>query len=239
MLSIIIPTLNEEKYIGNLLNSLKNQTYKDFEIIIVDAGSRDGTEEVISKADIGQIPLKFVNLDNRNVSLQRNKGASIANGELLLFIDADIVLSKEDILERLVKIFENNKIVAATTKVHVNSAENKLIDRFFHFFTNTTVSLMNKLGFGASRGACQIIRKNVFDEIKGYNTNIFVAEDTQLFSRLAKKGKIYFSKDIIAYESARRYRKEGYIKTTWQWTINGLWVFFTGKSYYKEWKDVR
>lgn len=239
MLSIIIPTLNEEKYIGNLLNNLKNQTYKDFEIIVVDAGSNDKTEGVVARADIGNIPLKFINLNIRNVSMQRNKGAFMANGELVLFIDADITLPKEDILEKLVKIFDNKKIVAATTKVHVNPNEKKWIDTFFHFFTNTAISLMNRLGFGASRGACQIIRKNIFEEVKRYSTKIYVAEDTQLFSKLAKKGKIYFFNDIVAYESARRYRKVGYFKTTWQWTINGLWVFFTGKSYYKEWKAVR
>ena len=239
MLSIIIPTLNEEKYIGNLLENLKNQTYKDFEIIIIDAGSNDNTEKVIMNTYIGEIPLKFINLGIRNVSMQRNKGASIANGDLILFIDADIIISQEDVLEKLVKIFENKKIVAATTKVHVNPDEKIWVDRFFHFFTNTVVSLMNKLGFGASRGACQIVSKKIFNEIKGYNTNIFVAEDTQLFSKLAKKGKIYFFNNIIAYESARRYRKVGYIRTTLQWTINGLWVFFAGRSYYKEWKDVR
>ena len=52
MLSIIVPTLNEEKHIPNLLNCLKNQTYKNFEIIVVDAHSNDKTKEVVKKFGI-------------------------------------------------------------------------------------------------------------------------------------------------------------------------------------------
>jgi GT2 family glycosyltransferase len=95
------------------------------------------------------------------------------------------------------------------------------------------------LGFGTSRGACQVMRKEVFERIGGYNPNIYVAEDTELFSRLVKHGRLKFFNDLHVYESTRRYRKEGYLKTTWLWTINGLWVFFFSKSYSKRWKDVR
>ena len=85
MLSIIIPTLNEEKYLPLLLKSIKEQNVKDYEIIISDAQSTDKTLDIAKKNNckivLGGLPGKA-----------RNEGAKVAKGNLLLFLDADVLL---------------------------------------------------------------------------------------------------------------------------------------------------
>ena len=91
-ISIIIPTLNEEDYILTLLKNLKHQTYKNFEIIIADAFSKDKTREIAEK-----FKAKIVN--GGTPSIGRNNGASAARGEILIFFDADVEI-KTNYLEK-------------------------------------------------------------------------------------------------------------------------------------------
>ena len=86
--SIIIPTLNEEKFIPKLLLDLSYQKDKNFEIIIVDGNSSDKTKEVVLKFKT-QLPINFFTVDKRNVSYQRNLGTKKASGRYLIFLDAD------------------------------------------------------------------------------------------------------------------------------------------------------
>ncbi|MCW8966769.1 MAG: glycosyltransferase family 2 protein, partial [Candidatus Pacearchaeota archaeon] len=96
-LSIVIPVYNEEKYIGKCLESLNKQTYKNFEIIIIDDGSTDKTVEIIKKFDVHLIKGK-----HKGTAFSRNLGAKSAKGEILIFIDADMTFDK-DYLKNLIK----------------------------------------------------------------------------------------------------------------------------------------
>ncbi|MEM2084187.1 MAG: glycosyltransferase, partial [Nitrososphaerota archaeon] len=105
LVSIIITTKNEEKYIENCLKSLKNQTYKNIEIILSDSCSIDKTVEIAKKYT------NKIIIENTNIAAGRNLGAKIANGEIFVFIDADAILSTNWIKE-IVKSFKiSNKIV--------------------------------------------------------------------------------------------------------------------------------
>ena len=104
-LSIIIPTLNEEKNLSLLLDSLEKQSFKDYEIIVADAGSKDKTKTIAKKygAKItkGGLPAKG-----------KNEGAKIAKGSLLLFLDADTILPK-GFIEKFLKEFYKKKLSIA------------------------------------------------------------------------------------------------------------------------------
>ncbi|MBD3310509.1 glycosyltransferase [Candidatus Woesearchaeota archaeon] len=240
-LSIIIPTLDEEKYIGRLLECLRKQELEDpdnLEVIVVDAGSSDNTQgEVMKYAD--NMSINFCNLEQKNVSLQRNIGAKKAKGDVLIFMDADIELPAQDTLSRITRVFDEKDTAASTCKVHIDPEKAFWADKAWHAYTNFVISATQRLGFGTSRGACQAVRKEIFELAGGYNPDIHVAEDTELFSRLVKHGKLKYLKDLAVYESPRRFRKKGYALTAWQWTINGLWVFFFGRSKARKWEPVR
>src|SRR5690242_5194458 len=93
ILSIVIPTLNEEYFLPNLLDDLIQQTDKNFEIIIVDAKSDDQTKAIVTKYQ-ENIRIKFCEIDKRNVSYQRNIGATKATGDYIFFLDADSQLPR-------------------------------------------------------------------------------------------------------------------------------------------------
>ena len=99
--SIIIPVYNEEKTITNCLKSLLSQSYKDFEIIIVDDGSTDDTLAKVDKIK-GSKVTKIIYQEHQGPALARNKGAKEASGQILVFVDADMEFEK-NFLQNLTK----------------------------------------------------------------------------------------------------------------------------------------
>lgn len=116
MISIIIPVYNGEKTIINAVKSIESQTYRDFEVVIVNDGSRDNTRSVFEKF-LESFKVEnnyyFINQENKGAPAARNKGFKESRGEYLFFCDADAVL-KNDTLEKMVQVLESNQEVAYT-----------------------------------------------------------------------------------------------------------------------------
>lgn len=238
--SVIIPTLNEEKLLPGLLRQLEivRDSGVDLEIIISDGGSTDKTIELANcYADI----IKIHNaLSIQNIAIGRNDGAKLASGEILIFINADILFSDPiSFFANLKTNFENSSYLAFTCFVKVFPEDEILIDKLYHRGYNYYFKFLNLIGIGMGRGECQIIRKNVFFCLNGYNESLAAGEDFDLFRRVRKLGKILYSDKNIVFESPRRYRKFGYSGVTWSWIKNGFSVLFKNKSISTEWEQVR
>ena len=89
------------------------------------------------------------------------------------------------------------------------------------------------------RGECQVVRRDIFEKVQGYNDRIVAGEDFDLFLRISKISKVIFERKMLVYESPRRFRKYGYLKTIFFWFVNSLTVWWFGKSVSKEWEAVR
>ena len=87
--SIIVPVYNTEKYLKRCLDSIKSQSFKDYEVIIVNDGSTDNSSDTISK-----YPYKVINQENQGLSMARNNGVKEASGEYLIFLDSDDYIEK-------------------------------------------------------------------------------------------------------------------------------------------------
>ncbi len=239
--SIIIPTLNEEKLLPNLLSQLNDFELRknlDFDIIISDGGSIDKTIDIaLNNSDVVVVHTKR---EKQNIALGRNSGARLASGDIFIFINADVLIPD---IKLFFKYLETNFIesdyLAMTCKVKVFPEEEILSDKLFHTGYNGYFHLLNSLGLGMGRGECQVIRKNIFEIVGGYNEKLAAGEDFDLFRRIRRLGKILFTTDVCVYESPRRFRKVGYGGVTISWAKNGLSVLLKNKSISKEWEQVR
>jgi glycosyltransferase involved in cell wall biosynthesis len=211
MLSIVIPTLNEEKFLPRLLRSIKDQDFSDYEIIVSDGGSSDHTAEIAAENSA----LFVVDRDHHSPSWQRNNGAAAAKGDLLLFLDADSVL-QPGFLGKAVKEFEDRELVGAG--FYFNFNPNRWSYRIFAFFYNIFCFFRQYLS-PASVGAGIMSRKETHDAITGFDTDIILAEDYDYCRRLAGQGRFRMIKSIRLLYSARRLEKDGWLKTArnWMW----------------------
>ncbi|MEM5882905.1 MAG: glycosyltransferase, partial [Candidatus Aenigmatarchaeota archaeon] len=188
-ISIIVPTLNEEKLIENCLKSIKNQDYKGkYEIIVADGKSKDKTVQIARKYTDKVI---IVKRKGRPAGL--NEGAKHAKGEILFFVDADCVLLPNT-LTVFAKAFKSKKVVGATCPVTPLNAKMKdfLIYWLFNQFSKSSIKLGKpqiSIVFG--------YRKEVFEKVGGFKEDVIPEEDLDLSLRIGKHGKIVFIDDAL------------------------------------------
>jgi glycosyltransferase involved in cell wall biosynthesis len=238
MISIIIPTLNEEKIIEKTLSQFKDLNTLNFELIVSDGESKDKTVEIAKKYTKNILITK----EKHTIAFARNQGAKIAKGEYLVFLDADVFIKNpNDFFQQALLEFEKDKkLVALTVKLKVLPEFETFWDKFFHFIINFIHWFgCNILNFGNASGEFQMIKKDVFLKIGGYNENLAVAEDNELFLRLSKIGKVKTIWKLTAYHTGRRFHQEGWLKVLYHWLLNFFSVLFFKKSVYKKWKEVR
>lgn len=215
MLSIIIPALNEEKYLPLLLESIKKQGFSDYEIIVADAGSKDKTLEIAKKYNCkitnGGLPGEG-----------RNEGAKIAKTKLLLFLDADVVLPPK-FLENLLKIFKKQDLDVASFPVY---PQGKIIDKIAYGFYNFWAGLSQNLLPHATEVI--LVKKEIHQLIGGFDEQIKIAEDHDYARRAGKVGKYGFLKIEPVSTSARRFERDGRLKTYLKYFLTGLHMIFLG-----------
>lgn len=239
--SIIIPTLNEEKLLPDLLKSLHNSRSRfglDYEIIISDGGSIDRTLEFAKQyADEIIYPQ---NGDIQTISSGRANGSSAAKGETLIFFNADTrIINIEQLLEIIEQRFDEKEYVAMTTTIKVYPELESKKDKIVFTFLNFYFRFINIIGIGMARGECQIIKKNIYEKSGGYRKELSAGEDFELFTRIRRYGKILFVKDYIVYESPRRYHLWGYKKIFLNWFLNSVSAWWFKKSVSRSWEAIR
>lgn len=212
-LSIIIPTLNEEKFIPGLLKDLTRQKEKNFEVIIIDGNSIDRTKEVVLSYS-SKLLLKYFKVNIRNVSFQRNYGSKKARGDYFVFLDADSGINKNftKVLEREIKRKKGLLFIPYIVPDEKNQ-ETKLIFDFANFLVE--VSQNTRKAF--STGGCMFIEKNFFKNIDGFDEKLFISEDHHLIQKASKWGvKAKLLNRAKVKFSLRRMKKEGGLRVLYK-----------------------
>lgn len=204
--SIIIPAHNEEKYLQNTIDSIKSQTLQDYEIILVTNGCTDKTEEVTKRNSNAKT--RHFSLPKPNVSVARNAGALNAQGETLLFLDADTQLAA-DALEKIKQQFTEEYAVATTL---AKPDSQKVAHRLAISFKN----LYHYLHLYQGCSGALICRKKDFHAVGGYNPEIIVREHRKLALNLKKLGKFTCINTTVT-TSMRRYQQWGLLKVSLFW----------------------
>jgi glycosyltransferase involved in cell wall biosynthesis len=214
--SIVIPTLNEEKYLPILLDSLR-RVCAPMEIIVVDGQSTDGTVQVVERYKpffVGNASLSVLHSDARNISLQRNLGAAAASHDVLIFCDADIRIPSHETYARLMARFAEERLaVAAPVLVPI---EPGLSFRLAYQIVYWLQRLVLSHGRPYFAGSFLMTTRQVFSRLGGFDPKILLAEDVDYSLRASKLGP-YQLMNVRMGISARRLIKYGY----W-WIIESL-----------------
>ena len=202
--SIIIPTYNEEEYLPKLLDSLERQTFKDFEIIVSDSESTDKTLELAKASGA-----KIISNPKKHPGNGRNLGAKEANGKWLFFLDADTYLEdKESLQKTFEKLKDTNDIAGGTFKLEAydGNKSGKFLIKLGDVITDLAFKTKNYF----VSGCCLFVRKDLFEDAKGFNEDMEFNEDHDLVRRIHKKtGKKLIKIKIVALTSARRFEALG------------------------------
>ncbi|MFA5175674.1 MAG: glycosyltransferase [Candidatus Nanoarchaeia archaeon] len=215
--SIIIPVRKIGEYVHEAIPHFNNQTYKNFEIIVISEADENVKFPKTKIIKVGQVP----------PAEKRNTGVINAKGEILAFIDDDAYPEK-DWLEKALKDFEDKNIVAVggPSLVPKNAT-------FFQRVSNKVYELSaTKTGDRYGKGkrkeiddwpTCNFfVRKKDFDEVKGFDSKYWGGEDTQVCYSLLKQGKMIYDPELLIYHHPRKSLKQ-HLKQTFFW---GMWRGF-------------
>jgi len=221
--SVVIPALNEEKYIGKLLESLKNQSYEQpFEIIVADANSEDQTREIAR-----QMGARVIIESKRSAAAERQAGAKAAQGDILVFIDADDAADHK-FIEQIIKPFADPKVVlvGGALRPLEKSCFIWVSCLFWGFLVKLSIIFKKPLVCGQGLA----IRKNIFEQVNGFDIEKQTAEDTLLAIKAIKLGKYKYNPKAIIYFSTRRIMKMGILNYFWFHYKNFFKTHFLNKS---------
>ncbi|TAL57121.1 MAG: glycosyltransferase [Nanoarchaeota archaeon] len=198
MLSIIIPTLNEQRYLPKLLRSIKNQKFHNYEIIVADGGSKDNTRKIAKT-----FGCKIVR--GGTPAAGRNFGAKAARGDILLFLDSDVELPP-DFLTKFIRTFKRKKLGIASCNFRFFGE--KKIDKVLSEFTNKLFDILQYFQPQAA-GWCIMVKSSIHKKIKGFDESLVLSEDLDYCIRASKHGKFGIIKSVSIGISPRRLEKEG------------------------------
>lgn len=226
--SAVIPAYNEEGLLPATMSALMAalSTIEKYEIIVVDNASTDRTREIAAR-----FGARIVDETEHNIGKVRNTGAGHATGEVIVFIDAD-TLVKPGIFEAIIATMTDPLCVGGSVAVEYESELRRAWLRWF-------MKLWPFLGklFNMRQGALQFARADIFRELGGYDTTIYVGEDIEFhwrLDKLAKKrgGHTAFIENPAVLTSSRRWDRMGLVRMLivthpitifLGWRIRSLW----------------
>lgn len=181
--SICIPTHNRKHYLRETLESIFAQTYKDYEIVIVDDGSTDGTDQMIKQSNY---PIRYFWQENRGVAEARNKLLELADGEYITFIDSDDLLFPYAI-EELLGLVEHNgfEVVAYSSYIGIDERGNKVKRKPHKLPSGHIAADLFEYIYVHSCGT--MCRKKLLEEVGGFDTSLPVCSEYALWLKLSLK----------------------------------------------------
>ncbi len=200
-ISIIIPTLNEEKTISQCLETVVN--IPGIEIIVSDGGSTDSTVEIAGQhSDVKVVS----SLAGR--SIQMNNGAACARGEILLFLHADCILPKEDVL-KIRQIFDRGKFVGGAFQIRL------LSDKFPYRWLERGINFRSKVFKLPYGDQGLFVKRSIFEKLGGFR-EMPICEDLDFVCRLRRKyGEIAILNGRIS-SSVRTWKNRGIFRTSFR-----------------------
>jgi rSAM/selenodomain-associated transferase 2 len=200
-LSIIIPARNEQQTIAGVLRSLARQDrISECQVLVVDGGSTDGTEDIVSA-------FPFVELIRceRGLARQMNRGAEVADGKALWFLHADVTLPNSSTVGYIIETLSDPQVVGGACRFQIRGH-----DMYFRFI-NALVNMRSRW-LGRAYGDQGIfMRKDIFTRTGGFRD--VPCTDLDMFLRLRSHGEVEIISPVVA-TSARTWQRHGKVKTT-------------------------
>jgi peptidoglycan/xylan/chitin deacetylase (PgdA/CDA1 family)/GT2 family glycosyltransferase len=238
LVSVVIPAHNEEDYLLSCLESIKNQDYAgEYEVIVVDNASTDTTAEIARNWGA-----RVVYEGKRSPACARQKGAEVATGKIIAFIDADTQAPAHWVSTIVWRFLcEPETVVISGPYAFYDAGKIARIASYGNFISIIIDQLFRKAFNKGSAvwGSNFAVRRSALLEVGGFDTSIrFYGEEYELSLRLAKAGKGGIIPRLFVLTSSRRLKRIGVVNQYWNWIVDYFSVLFWYKPISEELEDL-
>jgi glycosyltransferase involved in cell wall biosynthesis len=239
--SVIVPTYNGAHKISGVINALRGQDFKAFELIIVIDGSTDDTEEVLGRMDLSFAPTRIIKQENSGRAAVRNRGAGEASGELLIFFDDDMLPLANCIEGHVHHHIQNpDSILTGGLREPVNASSPDIM-KYRAYLSNKWNTEIRSID--GKLGADQIfitaanfsIRKHDFQALQGFDERLNDAEDFDFAVRAYKAAiPLYFKEEVFAWHHDQLTcvsyvkRQRQYLEANKKLSVIKPWIYAEG-----------
>ena len=208
--SVIIPCYNCQDTIKRTINSVLNQTFKDFEIIFVDDGSSDSTKSIIfDSLESKEVSFKYFFQENMGPSYARNKAVSNARGKYLAFLDSDDSWHEENLAF----------LYSLILKYNIRFIASKYTFDDYKILSETNIVKYNFNDFilkNRTSTPCTILEKELFYEVGGFNAQMSYSEDYNLWLKVSLKEPLYLYEGKLVKLHKKAYGEDGLSSNLWE-----------------------
>lgn len=193
--SVVIAVYNKQEYLAKTLESVLNQTYSNFELIIVNDGSTDASHDIIQNY-LSDDRIAYIQQENQGAGAARNAGIKRASKPYIALLDADDVWDSNhlEVTCNLINQFPNEHIYATNSVI---KERNQIVKRSYSISDSQQNLVLDffeaSLQHSIINSSTATIHKNVFEQLGLYNPHIKSGQDTELFIRIGMKYKIVFT----------------------------------------------
>tara|TARA_R110002072_G_scaffold534_8_gene4285 strand:+ start:36606 stop:37439 length:834 start_codon:yes stop_codon:yes gene_type:complete len=194
-ISVVIPTYNRKETIKRAMDSVLSQSYQNFELIIVDDGSTDETQEIINKF-LPHEKIKVISIDNSGVSKARNIGIQNADSKWIAFLDSDDEWHTDKLTMQM-KVIEDDPdaVLIHTNEVWIRNGKHLkqkgIHKKYGGFIFDKCIPLCN------ISPSTSLIKKSVLEEVGMFDEKFVVCEDYDLWLKISSKYKVHFIEDSL------------------------------------------
>ena len=203
-ISVVMPVYNKEMYLDKTLQCILNQSYKNFEVIIVNDGSTDNTKKICDEYAKKDSRISVYHIENGGVSNARNTGLKYVTGEYIQFIDADDCIN-EDVFKTYIEILEKEKYDIVFTSYNKVNDEGKILD-------------VVDLGYRGKKYKKDILKNFVKNQVDtgyyGWISNKLIKTDIVIKNKIKFDTNISLAEDLDFYLDVYRYSDKYYFSET-------------------------
>lgn len=199
LVSVIVPAYNAEKYIEEAIQSVVDQAYQNWELIIVDDGSTDATSQIIASFEDKRILL--IEQENAGVSAARNRGLSEVKGKYITFLDADDVLPPQSLKARVEYLESHPDVDLVDGYINVKDIDMKSTVRTYEpYYHGSLLPRLVALDSRVFFNVCYMFKSSVLEDIR-FNEDMTHAEDLLFYIELSNKSSVQYRyvTEIIYY----------------------------------------
>lgn len=192
MISVVMATYNASKFVADAIESIMNQTFQEFELIVADDGSTDNTLDIIKNYAERDSRIRLIELEHQGVSIARNKAIEVAQYSWIAIMDADDIALPSRLEKQITAAIAQPDVVAWGTAVHHINSKGKILS-VSRLGPPTKEAFYQQLQDGHVIGLnnpTALLKKEIFYQVGGYNRQFQVAQDLEMFDRMADYGPI-------------------------------------------------
>lgn len=185
IISVVMPVYNGEKTILRSIKSVLNQTFQDFELIVINDGSQDSTPNLVAQIEDSRI--KLIHYSNAGLNVSRNRGIGHANGKYITFLDADDIWTSDKLMSQLEALQANPKARVAYSWTDYIDMNDNFVVAGTHTVRNGDVYIDLLINNFLENGSNPLIYKEALVKLKGFDESLKAGQDWEMWLRLADK----------------------------------------------------